>query len=271
MNIEEIGNPQVIEELSLDEILQQMKQKLIEIDEKYTAYVESDPLVKLIEVAAYRELLLRQRVNQAAKSNLLAFATGSDLDNLAAFYDVKRRENETDEELRERVRAKIVGWSSAGSREAYRYHALNSDPRVKEANADSPEPGVVRISILSKENGGVVSQDLLETVTKYMLREDIKMLTDTVRVVPCNLIDIDVRTKIILMSGTPIEFLNSIKASFKKNFEKIAGLGVSISRALIISNLFLDGVKDVQLLNPVADTNVMETNCARLINVELTI
>lgn len=271
MNLEELGNPQVIEELSLDEILRQMKQKLIEIDEKYTAYVESDPLVKLIEVAAYRELLLRQRVNQAAKSNLLAFATGSDLDNLADFYDVKRRENETDDELRERVRAKIVGWSSAGSREAYRYHALNSDPRVKEANADSPEPGVVRISILSKEDGGVVSKDLLETVTKYMLREDIKMLTDTVKVVPCNLIDIDVRAKIILMSSTPIEFLSTIKTSFKKNFEKIVGLGGSISRSWIISNLFLDGVKDVQLLSPVADTNVMETDCARLINVELAV
>ena len=263
MNLSDLETPQIIEELSLSEILEQMRNKLIEIEPEFTAYLESDPLIKLMEIAAYRELLLRQRINQAAKANLLAFATESDLDNLAAFYGITRLENETDDELRTQTQAKIVGWSSAGSREAYKFHALNSDPRVKEANADSPEPGLVRISILSKENNGVVSEDLLETVNDYMQRDDIRMLTDTVQVVPCNLIDIDVKAKITLMSSTPIEFKNA--------FAKIAGLGVSISRSWIISNLFLDGVKDVQLLLPISDVEVSETECARLIDVELSV
>ena len=269
MNLSDLEIPQIIEELSLSEVLEQMRNKLIEIDPEFTAYLESDPLIKLMEIAAYRELLLIQRINQAAKANLLAFATESDLDNLAAFYGITRLENETDDELRTRTQAKIVGWSSAGSREAYKFHALNSDPRVKEANADSPEPGLVRISILSKENNGVVSEDLLEAVNDYMQRDDIRMLTDTVQVVPCNLIDIDVRAKITLMSSTPTEFLSTIKSSFKNAFAKIAGLGVSISRSWIISNLFLDGVKDVQLLSPTSDVDVSETECARLLDVEL--
>ena len=269
MNLSDLETPQIIEELSLNEILEQMRNKLIEIEPEFTTYLESDPLIKLMEIAAYRELLLRQRINQAAKANLLAFATESDLDNLAAFYGITRLENEPDDELRRRTQAKIVGWSSAGSRESYKFHALNSDPRVKEANADSPEPGLVRISILSKENNGVVSEDLLETVNSYMQRDDIRMLTDTVQVVPCNLIDIDVKAKITLMSSTPIEFLSTIKSSFKNAFAKIAGLGVSISRSWIISNLFLDGVKDVQLSLPISDVEVSETECARLIDVEL--
>jgi phage-related baseplate assembly protein len=157
-----------------------------------------------------------------------------------------------------------VGWSSAGSREAYKFHALNSDARVKEANADSPEPGLVRISILSKENGGVVSQDLLEKATTYMLREDVRMLTDTVEVVPCGLIEINVKAKIILMSSTPPEILNTIKSSFILAFNKIAGLGVSISRSWIISNLFVNGVKDVELQNPTGDVLVTEIECAKL-------
>jgi phage-related baseplate assembly protein len=269
MSLSELQSPQIIEELSFEEILQQMKERLVAIDAEYTAYLGSDPLMKLMEIAAYRELLLRQRINQAAKANLLAFATGSDLDNLAAFYGISRKENETDEELRARTHAKIVGWSSAGSREAYKFHALNSDPRVKEANADSPEPGLVRISILSKENGGVVSQDLLEKVTTYMLREDVRMLTDTVEVVPCGLIEVNVKAKIILMSSTPPEVLNTIKSSFILAFNKIAGLGVSISRAWIISNLFVNGVKDVELLNPAADVLVTEIECAKLGMLEL--
>jgi phage-related baseplate assembly protein len=97
------------------------------------------------------------------------------------------------------------------------------------------------------------------------------MLTDTVQVIPCSLIDIDVRAKITLMSSTPIELLNTIKTSFRNAFDKIAGLGVSISRSWIISNLFLDGIQDVELISPLADVDVSETACARLINVELTV
>jgi phage-related baseplate assembly protein len=270
MNLNDLKTPEIIEELSFEEILLRMKEDLAARAPEYTAYLESDPVIKLLEVAAYRELLLRQRINQAAKANLLAFATGSDLDNLSSFYGIARKEGETDEELRARTHAKIVGWSSSGSREAYKFHALNSDSRVKEANADSPEPGLVRISILSKENGGVVSQDLLEKVTSYMLREDIRMLTDTVEVVPCGLIEVNVKAKIILMNSTPPEILDTIKSSFILAFSKIAGLGVSISRAWIISNLFASGVKDVELQSPTEDILVTEIECAKLGVVELT-
>ena len=105
MNLSDLETPQIIEELSLNEILEQMRDKLISIEPEFSAYLESDPLIKLMEVVAYRELLLRQRINQAAKANLLAFATESDLDHLVAFYGITRKENETDDELRIRTQA----------------------------------------------------------------------------------------------------------------------------------------------------------------------
>jgi phage-related baseplate assembly protein len=267
MNLDQLQSPQIIDELDYEEILLRMKEDLLSRAPEFSAYLESDPVIKLMEVAAYRELLLRNRINQAAKANLLAFATGSDLDNLAAFYGVERKANESDEDLRNRTQAKIVGWSSSGSREAYKFHAIKSDPRVKEANADSPEPGLVRISILSKENGGIVSDDLLEQVKSYMSREDIRMLTDTVEVVACKMIDLNVKAKITLTASAPSEILDVIKTSFVANFAKIAGLGVSVSRAWIISNLFLNGVKDVELITPACDVLVSEIQCARLENV----
>ncbi|GHT93678.1 hypothetical protein FACS1894122_09260 [Alphaproteobacteria bacterium] len=90
MNLSELQAPKIIEEMTFSEILQRMKETLISLDQEFSAYLESDPVIKLMEVAAYRELLLRSRINQAAKANLLAFAIGSDLDNLAAFYGVER-------------------------------------------------------------------------------------------------------------------------------------------------------------------------------------
>jgi phage-related baseplate assembly protein len=96
------------------------------------------------------------------------------------------------------------------------------------------------------------------------------MLTDTVEVVPCGLIEVNVKAKIILMASTPPEILNTIRSSFVSAFSKIAGLGVSISRAWIISNLFLSGVKDVELTSPGADVQVTEIDCAKLGVTELT-
>ena len=69
MNLSDLEAPEIIEELSFSEILEDMKVKLIELDSDFTAYLESDPLIKLLEVCAYRESLLRQRINQAAKAN----------------------------------------------------------------------------------------------------------------------------------------------------------------------------------------------------------
>jgi phage-related baseplate assembly protein len=57
MNLNELQAPQIIEELSVEEILLRLKEELVAIDSEYTAYLGSDPLM---EVAAYRELLLRQ-------------------------------------------------------------------------------------------------------------------------------------------------------------------------------------------------------------------
>jgi phage-related baseplate assembly protein len=53
MNLEDLQTPQIIEELSFEEILLRMKEDLAARAPEFTAYLESDPLVKLLEVAAY--------------------------------------------------------------------------------------------------------------------------------------------------------------------------------------------------------------------------
>lgn len=71
--------------------------------------------------------MLRERINETIKSNLLKFATGEDSDNLAEFYGVEREKEEEDESFRKRIKAKIVGCSIGGSKEYYRYHAPSAD------------------------------------------------------------------------------------------------------------------------------------------------
>jgi phage-related baseplate assembly protein len=91
IDLSKLPPPELIEELDYEAILAEMRNKLRELLPEWTGYeLESDPANKVLEVAAYREMLLRQRVNEAARGVMVAFATGSDLDHLAAFYPETR-------------------------------------------------------------------------------------------------------------------------------------------------------------------------------------
>ncbi|MBQ9759125.1 MAG: baseplate J/gp47 family protein, partial [Opitutales bacterium] len=89
----------------------------------FDALVESDPAIKLIEAFAYREVLLRARINNAARACMIASATGADLDNIAANFGVMRKPDENDSDLRKRTILAIEASATAGSRNAYIYHA----------------------------------------------------------------------------------------------------------------------------------------------------
>ncbi|BEP32696.1 baseplate assembly protein [Wolbachia endosymbiont of Drosophila pseudotakahashii] len=257
----------IIEPLNFEEIFSRMKEELISRDESFTALVESDSAMKVLEVAAWRELLLRQRINEAVKSNLLKFATGEDLDNLAEFYGVERQKEEDDERFRKIIKAKIIGWSTGGSKEHYRYHALSADSRVKDALVESPIPGKVQVSILSTELS-TLQEELLEIVKNQLNREDVRILTDTVEVVSCNMIEIDIHSKISIKRPDIIE---TVKKKFIEKFGTTKRLGWKVTRSWIIANLFMEGVENVELIEPREDIVVKGNESAFLksLNVEL--
>ena len=84
VNLSQLPAPNVVESLDFETILAEMIADLQGRDPTFTALVESDPAYKILEVCAYRELLMRQRVNESAKAIMLAYATGADLDQLGA-------------------------------------------------------------------------------------------------------------------------------------------------------------------------------------------
>ncbi|EOV7032892.1 baseplate assembly protein, partial [Yersinia enterocolitica] len=76
--------PFVVEELDYEILLAERKATLISLypEEQRTAVartlsLESEPLVKLLQENAYREVILRQRVNDAARAVMVAYAVGS--------------------------------------------------------------------------------------------------------------------------------------------------------------------------------------------------
>lgn len=103
IDLSKLPAPKVIESLSYEEIFQDILSDFLEKNPSYSTLLESDPAMILLEVCAYREMLLRNRINEAAKATMLAYATGSDLENLAASLGVQKLIGETDDQLRQRV------------------------------------------------------------------------------------------------------------------------------------------------------------------------
>ncbi len=264
-----LPTPAVIEPLSFDTIFSELQTEFQSRYPDYSALLASDPAVKLLEVAAYREVLLRNRINAAAKASLLAFATGSDLDHLAAFYGVTRLVDETDEALRLRTRQRIIGFANAGGAAHYRYWALSASPDVADVEVDSPEPGRVRISVLAKGEEETVPGAVLEAVRSVVLRDDIRVLTDTVEVVAAELIPVTVTARIWLYPDTPMAAFEAIAPRLKDALAAQSGLGWDLTPSWVIGELQRPGVHKVELHSPTTDIRANANQAVRLMHLNL--
>ena len=189
--------PDVVETLDYEVILAAMKADLAARAPEVAAVLalESEPLVKLLEVCAYREVLIRARVNDAAQAVTLARATGTDLDNLAALFGVARLvinpgdplavppvapTLESDADLRRRAQLALEGFSTAGPEGAYVFHALSADADVLDVSATSPSAGDVLVTVLSRTGSGTAPAPLLATVQAALNADDVRPLCDNV-------------------------------------------------------------------------------------------
>lgn len=189
--------PDVVETLDYEVILAAMKADLAARAPEVAAVLalESEPLVKLLEVCAYREVLIRARVNDAAQAVTLARATGTDLDNLAALFGVARLvinpgdplavppvapTLESDADLRRRAQLALEGFSTAGPEGAYVFHALSADGDVLDVSATSPSAGDVLVTVLSRTGSGTAPAPLLATVQAALNADDVRPLCDNV-------------------------------------------------------------------------------------------
>lgn len=248
-----IPDPTIIEALDFETILGEMIADLQSRDPSYTEILESDPGVKILEVAAARELILRQRINDALQATLLRYAGGADLDNLAAFYGVTRLADETDAALRARTIDRIMGSSAAGGVSWYRYHAMTASSDVRDVSVSSPEPGAVLVSVLSNTGNGAASAALLEAVDDVVQSDSVRVITDTVTVTGATITTVPVTAQVYLYPDTPSSVFDNLQAQLTAAFNATAGLGWDVTRTWLIAQLHPSGVQRVVLTAPAAD------------------
>ncbi|KAF7783650.1 hypothetical protein PRUB_a3479 [Pseudoalteromonas rubra] len=302
-----LPTPKLIEPLSFDEIKTAI---VAEFSQRYDGEgldYASDPAIKLIEAFAYREMLLRQRINESAEAVLLAKASSSELDYLGARFGVERAviapgsdtvippvpaQYESDERYRERIRLALEGFSTAGPAGAYVFHAMKASPKVRDVYVSAPEferatvadgtatsafvlnctsdaglsepmPGDVAVTILSDEGSGLASDALLNTVQTYLNQDEIRPLTDRVRVKPALIRSFTINARLYVYPGMDSNAIKQLAIDTTSDWlSEHRKLGHDISLSALYAVLHREGVQRVELLEPQWDITVGQDEAA---------
>jgi phage-related baseplate assembly protein len=272
IDLSKLPAPKVIESLSFETIFQDILSNFLARNPNYATLLESDPAIILLEVCAYRELLLRSRINEAAKATMLAYAIGSDLENLAAFFGVTKLDDETDDRLRQRTGLALEGFSTAGPAGAYIFHALSVSNEIKSVSVKSPNPGEVLVTILSNNGNGLASDDLLGNVVKKLTDDDIRPLTDFVTVQKAEIINYSVEAIITVYPGPSSALLEiEAKAALEKFVNQRHAIGLVVAISGIYNALHVDGVKKVELVRPLNDVVTTDEQAAYCLNISISV
>lgn len=271
INLSQLPAPEVIQVPVYEDLLAEMKARAIDLMPELAPYLEleSEPATKLLEVCAYFRLLDRCAFNDGARANMLALATGTDLDNLAAFWGVERlviqeadttvsppiiQIKESDHELRARTQLSLEGHTTAGPRGAYIFHAMSASGQVKDAAVDSPAPGEVLVTILGREGNGEPSAELLAEVGEALNHEDVRPLTDLVTVAAAAIVNYTIEAELILYDGPDQALvLAAAQAAIEAYVSDHHRLGHDITLSGVYAALHQPGVQRVALTSPAAD------------------
>jgi phage-related baseplate assembly protein len=242
--------------------------------------VESDPAYKVLEVAAYREMLLRQRVNDAAKAVMLSLARRADLDQIGANYNIERLTidpgdpdaippiepvMEEDDDFRARIQLSPEGYTNAGSTGSYIFHAKSADGDVKDADAVSPVPGDVTVYVLSRTGDGTASSELIDIVEAALDEKRVRPLTDNVTVLSASIVEFELAAELVMYDGPDKEVIRaSAEAACQSYLDDMHRIGYDITVSGVMQALHQPGVQRVKLIG---DTPTPDSE-ERLVHVE---
>lgn len=289
IDLSRLPAPQVVSVPDFEAILAEMKAAVIIAapDLAPVLALESEMATKVLQVCAFYVMLARAEKNDAARAVMLAFATGSDLDHLGALFGVARavidpgepdaappvpEVMEDDTRLRTRIQLALEGFSTAGPVGAYLFHTLSASPLVRDAHIESPEPGEVRITVLSTVGDGTPDQALLDAVAQALNDNDIRPLCDQVNVQAASIVPLTIEAEIEIMAGPdPDMVLASAQAAIEAWADDVHLLGRSVRLSAIYAALHREGVKRVVLSEPITDIEIDPDQAAWVTSIALSL
>jgi len=288
IDLSRLAAPELVEVIDFETLYAERKARLVSLypieqqaEVAATLELESEPQAMLLQENCYREMALRNRINDAGRAVMLAYARGSDLDHLAALLGVERlvitpatldtaAVMESDSDLRRRVQLAPESFSVAGPVGAYVSSAMSADGLVLDAGATSPIPGTVLVTVLSREGDGTASPDLLTVVSDAVGADDVRPLTDLVIVQSAEIIGYEVEATIYTFPGPDGSL---VMTEARKQLDAYLVDCHKIGREVAVSGLYaalhVGGVERVVLSKPAADVVANDTQAPHCTSISI--
>jgi len=245
--------------------------------------------------------LLRQRINDAARANTITLAKEQDLEVIGAFAGVDPLAGEDESRYRARVQQGFARLAAAGPSGSYRAYVMGLSLEIIDVGIHSPTPGEVVITLLAFEDvtqattqeiarGHALFEqaqaaklgverilcrpdaDIIARTRDLLNKQDIRPLTDQISVRPANILEFEIKAKLVIYPGPDVTLvIADAKEQLKAYLRSIRKVGYDATRSGIIAALNTGGVQNVILTKPEGDVvcGFYDVSCALKIDVEL--
>lgn len=220
-----------------------------------------DPLYFAFSAMGEEVTRARQEFQDISLENMVAYATGYNLQRLADWRPVEKFDTETDDEFRRRVQMAPESFSTAGPDGAYIFHALAADGDVQDAYPDSPDGFIVDLYILSRTGDGTAPQALLDKVNSYVSKDNLRPLNDKLTVKSAVIKPYVIEVELTLPNGPgESETITQATKRLQSLVTETHVLGGQVSLSLInaAAHVQSEGSDSSVSFQPVIDVNILQ-------------
>lgn len=261
----------IIEPISYEE----NKQKLISLIEAISPdIVLAESTEEMVQLEAFAtELTYRDaKVNDRLRSVLPIFAKGANLDIACAdYYGTTRLENESDEAFLERSQLSLEQSVTTGAYIPYIFHTRSVDARIVQVAPYRAEDGNITVVWHTLEEDDAELTLLQTAIEEKLNKEELRTLCATSQsVVLATKKTLNVSANLTLDSGLDREEMKNLAESTLREYVSNMKISEELYLSKINSLLHVNGVKKVNIAEPLFDVIVSKTEIATLSDVTLT-
>ncbi len=183
-------------------------------------------------------------------------------------------DEETDDQLRERIRLAPNRFSNAGPVKAYKFFAASASPLIIDvAVPEQPAvPGTVRVYPLV-EGLSVTPSEILDAVAAVLNADKIRPLSDTVEALSPTAVDTAIVVNLTLYESATQEdvvpVVEAALAAFRDGRRKLLGQDVVINQIRTLA--MVAGVYDAAVPTPSANIVITETQFANITSITVNV
>jgi len=171
-------------------------------------------------------------------------------------------ELESDEALRERIKLSFAEFSTAGPEKAYIKKVLEADSRIKDVYVWEDNYGV-QVTVYATEYDAV----LIDRVQTALNVESERPLTDRIVIQEATVLSVTINAEMTLK---PNVVQSDVQTLIEDKLENtLFKIGQKLSLSKIIDMLFVEGVEDVTLNDPVLNVDTSLTSVIEIDSLEL--